>query len=99
MKLLDLDPRWYAIEAGGAPVGLSFDCPHCRTTRLAVLFHHAGRAAMEDRYILAHSAGGKVPHIWDLHGQDDFATLTLTPSIDASAVGHWHGHIQAGEIK
>lgn len=29
----------------------------------------------------------------------DFETLTVTPSIDAEAAGHWHGHITAGEIK
>jgi hypothetical protein len=28
----------------------------------------------------------------------DFARLTVTPSIDASASGHWHGFITKGEI-
>jgi hypothetical protein len=30
---------------------------------------------------------------------DDFATMSVTPSLDASASGHWHGYITAGEIK
>ena len=30
---------------------------------------------------------------------DDFATMSITPSIDASPAGHWHGFITAGEIK
>jgi hypothetical protein len=30
---------------------------------------------------------------------DDFATMSVTPSIDASASGHWHGHITDGEMK
>jgi hypothetical protein len=28
----------------------------------------------------------------------DFETMTVTPSIDASAAGHWHGYLAAGEI-
>lgn len=30
---------------------------------------------------------------------DDLATMSITPSIDASAAGHWHGFITIGEIK
>lgn len=30
---------------------------------------------------------------------DDFATMSITPSIDASASGHWHGHITGGQIQ
>ncbi len=29
---------------------------------------------------------------------EDFDTLSVTPSLDASAAGHWHGHIKNGEI-
>jgi hypothetical protein len=28
----------------------------------------------------------------------DFETMNVTPSIDASASGHWHGFIRNGEI-
>jgi hypothetical protein len=28
----------------------------------------------------------------------DFATLTVTPSLDGSAGGNWHGHITNGQI-
>lgn len=34
---------------------------------------------------------------WTRSG-DDFATMSITPSIDASASGHWHGHITGGQI-
>jgi hypothetical protein len=37
-------------------------------------------------------------YAWGKTG-DDFETLTITPSIDASASGHWHGHITSGEIR
>lgn len=29
---------------------------------------------------------------------DDFETMTVKPSLDASASGHWHGHIKKGMI-
>jgi hypothetical protein len=29
----------------------------------------------------------------------DFRHMTVTPSIDASASGHWHGFITNGEIR
>jgi hypothetical protein len=35
---------------------------------------------------------------WVFNG-NDFGTLTVTPSIDASASGNWHGFITNGEIK
>ncbi|MGH8217323.1 MAG: DUF6527 family protein [Steroidobacteraceae bacterium] len=98
MKLTDLDPRWFVLEKVGPRVGLTFDCPHCRTTRLGVAFHHHGRAATEDAYVLAHHGANDMQHIWDLEGQDDFATLSLSPSVDASKSGHWHGFITAGAI-
>lgn len=99
MRLVDLNPRWLVLEAGGPIVGLNFDCPHCQNTRLAVCFHHTGAAAAEDGYILAHHGADDAQHIWDLAGQGDFETLTLAPSIDASKSGHWHGFIQGGEIR
>jgi hypothetical protein len=98
MRLLDLDPRWYKLEEGGPRVGLTFECPHCRSTRLGVLFHHLGREALEDGYIRAYH-GGSDEHIWSLSGSDELETLTLSPSIDASKSGHWHGFITDGVIR
>jgi hypothetical protein len=99
MRLTELDPRWYRLESIGR-VGLTFECPHCRQTRLGVPFHHHGATAMaEDAKIIAAHGAPDSQHIWDLQGQEDFATLTLSPSIDASKSGHWHGFIQNGEIK
>lgn len=34
--------------------------------------------------------------VWSAAG-DTFAELTLTPSIDASKAGHWHGFVTKGE--
>jgi hypothetical protein len=35
--------------------------------------------------------------IWQIMG--DFSTdMTITPSVDASNAGHWHGHITNGVV-
>ncbi len=99
MKLIELEPRWYVLEQGGPRVGLTFLCPHCRATYLGVAFHHQGREPMEDGYIRAHFPGDSTKFIWTLSASDEFETLTLTPSIDASASGHWHGFITNGEVR
>lgn len=100
MKLLDLQPHW-GIDAdiviGGVNrhdedrhgMGITFLCPHCREVRLAVFF--------------ANPVDGKFPaddatHLWQRSGEA-FEDLTLSPSIDASRHGHWHGFIQNGEIR
>lgn len=41
--------------------------------------------------------GWNPDHCWQYAG-DDFTTMSVTPSIDASASGDWHGHITNGEI-
>lgn len=96
MRLTELDPRWLGFD--GERLGLSFECPHCRTQRLAVAFHHRGHELIDDAHIRA-AGGGIGDHIWVLEASSDFETMTLTPSIDASASGHWHGFITNGEIK
>ncbi len=95
MKLTELNPRWFVLEDGGARVGLTFECPHCRKERLGVVFHEAGHEAIDDAYIRAHSP--TTNHIWTRTGRD-FEDLTLSPSIDASSSGHWHGFIQNGVV-
>jgi hypothetical protein len=35
---------------------------------------------------------------WRASG-DTFEAMTLTPSVDASKEGHWHGHITNGETR
>lgn len=110
MKLIDLDPRW-ACDAdivisgvnryfdGRVGMAVSFECPHCvqrerstgdrRVQRLAVWFANPidGLPPTDDAKIL-----------WQRSG-DTFETLTLSPSIDASKEGHWHGFIRNGSIQ
>jgi len=98
MKLAELEPRWWAFDNTGPRVGLTFICPCCkgtpRETRLGVVFHHKGREVIEDAYIHAHE---DAKFIWTEDGEI-VDQVTITPSIDASKNGHWHGFITAGHI-
>jgi hypothetical protein len=98
MKLLELEPRWFYLEEGGPHVGLTFLCPRCRTQRLGVVFHHRSHEAIDDVYIRAH-AHGREDFVWTICSAESFDALTLTPSIDASRRGHWHGFITNGEAR
>jgi hypothetical protein len=102
MKLIDLSPKWQSFEDHHR-VALSFICPCCigteRETHLMVAFHHHGHEIEDDAFIRAHGPGGQTNHIWTIEGDEDFNTLTLTPSIDASKSGHWHGFITNGEVR
>lgn len=107
MKLLDLNPRFFA-EAGRHGQGLSFDCPHCGLTRLGVAFANPidGGSPLDVK-----SVNVKLRHVheerlydvppgflWKREG-DTFETMSLSPSVDASASGHWHGFLKNGEIR
>jgi len=104
MKLLDLNPRWGVdadIVLGGVIVhdenrvgmGMTFQCPCCvgtpRATRLGIFFSNPidGKPPSDDYD--AH-------HLWFRTGTG-FDHITLSPSVDASAHGHWHGFIKNGE--
>lgn len=94
MRLSTLDPHWVG-EWGRHGAAVSFQCPCCtgteRATRLVVPFRNPidGGAPMEG----LNSRG----IFWGREGST-FDTLTLTPSVDASGIGHWHGWVRAGEV-
>ncbi len=94
--LTELEPRWWTFSGfvHGADVraGLSFICPHCMKQRLAVSFSNP-----IDPQGWVGRTGMVIVSAWTRTG-DTFETLTLTPSIDATASGHWHGHITNGEM-
>lgn len=115
MRLTDLNPRWFSVDgASDARDGVAFDCPceRCasghqirnagvaRRCRLGVQF--AGRPmTLQEKLDHVHEFGTfDVPPgvVWEAKG-DSFDTLTLSPSVDASASGHWHGHVKNGEAK
>ena len=102
MKLIDLSPRWIAHD-GDAKAALIFKCPHCREVWLTCTFHPIKISAQMGLYRPeGEASGGQVVpsrqnFAWSRSG-DSFHNVTVTPSVDASASGHWHGFITNGEI-
>jgi hypothetical protein len=115
MRLVDLEPRWFDVSGvGGAIDGVTFLCPCAwcianpgKRVRLGIQFTPIG----QDRVVAAMTLEEKLRHVHELGTFDvppgiiwtrtgeTFDTLTLTPSVDASASGHWHGFITNGEIR
>lgn len=96
MRLMDLEPRYY--EEGGQILGITFACPHCAPTgqRLAIAVHLDGTNMDPDPGNPQQWAAGE--NVWQIAGGDSFENLSLSPSVDVSARGHWHGHITNGDI-
>lgn len=92
-KLANLDPRWIS-NAGRVGAGISFSCPGncCADAPLKYRVHVLFRNPMD---------GGDPSHgepRWNRTGIT-FDTLSLTPSVDCSGQGHFHGFVTNGEIR
>ena len=85
MRLTELDPHFYDGNA------LSFDCPACRGSRIAVAFSPP----------LADHQPSLAVACWSRTG-DTFEPLTLSPSSQVHRAGcscRWHGFIANGEVR
>ncbi len=100
MKLTELEPRWLNENV------FAFRCPHCRNTWLTCKNVAFGNKEQRELAIAAgleptgprYGAVLTMPAVawqWDVA---DFTTMSITPSIDASKSGHWHGFVTKGEI-
>lgn len=95
MKLTDLSPEWLTPDLfifknpTGGEHWLS--CPRVR------MEHGEQHDLFEEKYPDRVIVGANPDHLWKYEGSD-FATMTVTPSIDASKSGNWHGFITNGEI-
>jgi len=115
MRLVDLTPRWFAEEgrSGQGIVFQCPHCPGSKTT-LAVAFKNPldGGAPIElhteKLYRLIDPAywdgdakcmEAVPPGVHWAREADTFETLSIMPSVDASASGHWHGFVTKGEIR
>jgi hypothetical protein len=99
VKLTELEPRYFVRHEGGQPVGITFDClckPNC-PSRLAIALHMDGTNFDPDPSNPQQFEAGDT--IWTITSGDSFENLSLSPSIDASKAGHWHGFIMNGEIR
>jgi len=105
MKLTELNPQWIS-EEGGVKAGILFTCPHCLKARLFVPFVPMKVSEQYDLLAfngipqdqLHHIAVGAKGKSWTQNGKG-FDQLSLTPSVDASPSGCWHGFITDGETK
>jgi len=99
MRLTDLEPRFFVVGSNAQPVGITFNCPHCHESgqRLAIALHMDGTNFDPDPKNDQQFATDE--RVWTITSGDSFSNLTLTPSVDASSSGHWHGHITNGEVR
>lgn len=83
-----------AFAAGGSPVriGVQFANPIGTDPKPLMTFQEKHRHVHDMRTF-------DVPpgFLWQREGET-FETLTLSPSVDASAAGHWHGWVRNGEV-
>lgn len=95
MRLTDLSPRWLTPDVFifRSPVGHGYwlSCPRVKMT------HNEQWDLFEREMDDAVVVGWKEECVWKYDGSD-FETMTVTPSIDASESGNWHGFITNGEI-
>lgn len=101
MRLTDLSPRWVGY-GDNDKAALIFKCPHCQDIWLTCTFqpikmsHQLKIFQPEGTASHGQVVPSKQNFAWGRRG-DDFETLSVTPSVDASASGHWHGFITNGE--
>jgi len=100
VRLTELNPKWIALKEGGDVIGVTFPCPHCRLVHVGAWF--AEPVDMDgisgiDPALPLFMAKHPENKYWHRTGET-FDTLTLTPSIDTSAHGHWHGFVTNGEV-
>lgn len=96
MKLTELEPRWiYKAKV------FAFRCPHCRnvwlTCKTVEMDHGKQFEIIEATFGDEIAIACKPSASWKASGLD-FEKMTVTPSLDASAAGHWHGFITDGQI-
>lgn len=94
MRLLDLDPRWFTEGDSPDLVGITFNCPCCGgKNRLGVLF----KEPIDRDGLPTDTHWTEQETLWTRTGET-FETLSLSPSIDCSKFGHWHGFITNGMV-
>jgi hypothetical protein len=98
MKLTDLEPIWLTPDV------FMFKNPtggHDRLTCKRVPMSFADQCALiyeqHPEYVGQSVVTTKPDMVWAFGG-NDFATMTVAPSLDFSASGNWHGFIRDGEI-
>lgn len=100
MNLTDLDPKW--IVKDGARIGFTFISPTDPKWRQSCFLSSPPQREQWDMFEDDDVQGCTPGTQWAIAGGidvADFATMTVTPSIDGSPGGLWHGFITNGEIR
>lgn len=97
MKLTELNPRWLSNDLFifKNPLGGKY-----WLTCKRVVMDRREQCALISKFADIHEGNVVLsrPEVAWNFVSNDFETLTVTPSIDASASGNWHGFITNGEI-
>lgn len=104
-RLVDIDPRWLSEHV------FVFRCPCCLGTpralwlscKTAPMSSHDQRELFREAGLEPCGRGAVVVATredvaWQVSDRE-FSAMSVTPSIDASPAGHWHGHITQGEVR
>lgn len=89
----------FFVPAGDLPAVVSDDQEINGERRERLLFEEAFRAMghADPRGACWEVVSCRPDIAWS-RTSDDFETMSVTPSIDGSASGHWHGYITNGQI-
>lgn len=104
MRLVDLDPQW--LMKDGQRIGFTFRSPTKPEWRQSCFQNPPPRREQWDLFAAHQHGDGMVQGCnpdahWSVVGgieNANFETMSVTPSLDGSAGGLWHGHITNGEI-
>lgn len=108
MKLTELEPRWFSVGDSKGIAGISFICPHCKQARLGMRINHANPHVISVDHDNDITTAPINVQVWQITGDapsfdgdnhGGFENVSLLPSVDSSASGHWHGFVSNGEIK
>lgn len=98
MRLIELEPRWLTPDlfVFRNPLG----GPHLITCKRAPMSRRDQMSLLQESFPpdVAQWVIPTTPEFaWQFEG-NDFATLTVTPSINAGGARGWHGYITNGEV-
>jgi hypothetical protein len=99
VKLIELDPKW--IVKDGKRIGFTFRSPTDPKWRQSCFENPPKRSEQWELFEDDDVQGCNPQAHWTIQGGIDgasFETMTVTPSLDGSAGGLWHGFITNGEI-
>jgi hypothetical protein len=98
MKLADLEPRWLSPDVFifKNPTG-GTDLLTCKRRAIPREEQYALIYRDNPQYVGQTVVMTQDNMVWQIDG-DDFATMTVHPSIDHSPSGNWHGFVRNGQI-